>query len=179
MVDHADDRALPPREGLWAPTLSAAEVVAVLGTGEYLWGSDDEWQRRRFEGMPGMVYTLQSDNCGTGRPAAPENVAYDMYGAELVFRQPRDERDLASLQDAAEQEVFGAYRFDGLERLTEPALDQWCASTDTLKAWLHHQLSATDPELAESAEDYLRYLESDDCTDYLLRLRSHLQSADG
>ena len=37
---------------------------------------------------------------------APLNIAYDEYGAEFVFRQPRDESELAAGTKVARAETF-------------------------------------------------------------------------
>lgn len=86
------------------------------------WRRSDEWDERVWYAMPGMVWSVTSDTCCTGREHAPDNIAYDEVGMEFVFRQPRDRHELLAVQAAAENEVTGCYRFDGLERWTSSSL---------------------------------------------------------
>jgi hypothetical protein len=45
-----------------------------------------DWDQRAVLTVPGMVWTVSSDTCATGRLSAPDNVAYDDSYRE--FRLP-------------------------------------------------------------------------------------------
>ncbi len=99
-----------------------------------------DWDSRTFYTVPGIVWTVPSDTYMTGRPNAPDNIAYDNYGREFVFRQPADESELAAIMSADSEEVFACYRFDGLERWTLSALDAWQGTSDIVLGWLRYLL---------------------------------------
>lgn len=99
---------------------------------EYLLG---EWNKRDRRNVPGPFYCAETDNCGTGA-VAPANVAFkDGYNDEIVYRQPRDEREVHLLLSAAWQDVFQAYACDGDEHWTLALVREWWAEREDLLAW--------------------------------------------
>lgn len=134
-----------------------------------------DWNLRVFVGVPGPVWTVQSDTCMTGRAYAPANIAYDNVGQEFVFRQPRDRHELAGVMSAACSEVFDCYRFDGLQRWTPDTVYAWRDQVHVIEGWLRCVLATEkDPEFIESAEAYLSYLTSQQLSDDLVALTDYL-----
>lgn len=111
--------------------------------------------------MPGPFYCAETDNCDTGA-VAPANVAFtDGYGSEIVYRQPRDEREVYLLLSAAWQEVFQAYACDGDERWTLALVREWWAERDELLAWttdVEARWSETYPHEASLMREYRTYV---------------------
>jgi hypothetical protein len=136
----------------------------------------DDWDLRAAYTVPGLVWTVESDTCMTGRPNAPRNVAYDDFYREFVYRQPANEAELAAVMSADSQEVFSCYRFDGLERWTVPGVDAWFSITrDLVVGWLRYQLSTqTEEELVEGLSDACDYLTSPEFREYGIVLRAAL-----
>lgn len=138
-----------------------------------------DWELRAAYTVPGIVWTVESDTCMTGRPHAPRNIAYDHLGREFVYRQPADEGELAAVMSADSEEVFACYRFDGLERWTLPALDAWWSITyDVVVGWLRFQRATeTDPDIIEGLDEAHDYLTSDTFREHLLGMRQLLLSS--
>lgn len=138
-----------------------------------------DWDQRAVLTIPGVVWTVSSDTCATGRLSAPDNVAYDCSYREFVFRQPRDVAELGALMSADSEEVFACYRFDGLERWTARSVAAWHADVDVVLGYAHHARAAAsgDPELQECLSAYLSHLESDEFRHYLAALRAHLEAS--
>jgi hypothetical protein len=100
---------------------------------EYLRG---EWSKRDWRNVPGPFYCADTDTCGTGY-VAPANVAFeDEFGSEIVYRQPRDEREVHLLLSGAVQEVFQAYACDGDEHWTLALVREWWAERVRLLDWI-------------------------------------------
>lgn len=117
--------------------------------------------------MPGLVWIAESDTCLTGRLEAPQNIAYDEFGAEFVFRQPRTEAELALVMRAAYADPFAAYRFDGCERWTYASASAWFNTTHVVTAWLERMLTETQPsEIRDGAVAALDYLAGADFDAY-------------
>src|SRR5206468_11807928 len=103
-----------------------------------------DWESRVQCTVPGIVWTVPSDTCMTGRRNAPRNIAYDHHGAEFVYRQPADEDELTGIMSADTEEVFECYRFDGVARWTVAAFEAWFQSThDIVVGWVRAQLAET------------------------------------
>ncbi|MUL84794.1 ferredoxin [Mycobacterium sp. CBMA247] len=100
---------------------------------EYLHGV---WSKRDWRNVPGPFYCADTDNCLTG-DVAPANVAFeDEFGAEFVYRQPRDEHEVHQLLSAACQEPFQAYACDGDEHWTLALVRKWWAERVRLLDWI-------------------------------------------
>lgn len=128
----------------------------------------DDWDSRALLTVPGLVWTISSDTCMTGRPSAPNNIAYDEMGREFVFRQPTGDDELAAIMSADSEEVFACYRFDGLERWTRPTLDAWFCDRAVITGWLSHRLaSETEAEIVEGLKACHAYWTSDEFREYL------------
>jgi len=50
---------------------------------------------------PGPFYCGDGDNCGTGPLVAPNNVALDEDGYEVIYRQPVNRYELRQVLEAA------------------------------------------------------------------------------
>ena len=125
--------------------------------------------------VPGLVYGIESDSCMTGREQAPANIAYDQYGAEFIFRQPRDETELTAVLNADSVEVMSCYRFDGLDRWTVPLVHAWLANTHVLTSRLDYiRTASNDPDILSGAEAYTDYLHSPEFHHYIEALLDHL-----
>jgi hypothetical protein len=128
-----------------------------------------DWDSRTVATPPGVLWSVASDTCMTGRPIAPRNVAYDVDGREFVYRQPTDEAELAAIMSADSEEVFACYRFDGLERWTRSSAGSWFDTTyPVVVAWVQQTLaSSPDPEIAESLTDCVDYLTGPEFRSYM------------
>lgn len=137
----------------------------------------DDWDTRAFLTVPGPIWTVSSDTCATGRLSAPENVAYDHDYREFVFRQPRDEEELAAIMSADSEEVFGCYRFDGLNRWTSQSLAAWVEDKAVIVGYLRHILATGDnSEIRDCLRQYEAYLSGPEFGDYLRDFRQYLET---
>lgn len=137
----------------------------------------EDWDTRAFLTVPGIIWTVSSDTCATGRLSAPENVAYDHHYREFVFRQPRDEAELAAIMSADSEEVFGCYRFDGLNRWTSLSLAAWVADKEVIVGYLRHVLAAGDnSEIHDCLRQYEAYLAGPEFSSYLRDFGQHLEN---
>ncbi|MDQ6525016.1 hypothetical protein RB608_15460 [Nocardioides sp. LHD-245] len=137
-----------------------------------------DWDERAFLTIPGVVWTVSSDTCATGRLSAPDNVAYDHWYREFVFRQPRDAAELGAVMSADSEEVFACYRFDGLERWTSRSVAAWHEDVEVVLGFARHALAETgeDPGLQQCLGSYVAYLESEEFGAYIGALRAHLEA---
>jgi hypothetical protein len=136
-----------------------------------------DWESRTFLGVPGVVWSVSSDTCATGRLSAPDNVAYDHCHREFVFRQPRDERELAAVMSADSEEVYSCYRYDGLARWTPAAFDAWVQDMEVIVGYLRDALAKDlEPEQAQGLRLYDDYLSSADFRTYLVHFDRYLRS---
>jgi hypothetical protein len=127
-----------------------------------------DWDRRTILSVPGIVWSVSSDTCATGRLSAPDNIAYDHDYREFVYRQPNNEAELAAIMSADSEEVFACYRFDGLSRWTHPAFGAWVEDLEVVVGYIRHTLGAApEPEIAEGLQAYESYLMSSDFKAYL------------
>lgn len=135
----------------------------------------DDWDTRAFLTVPGIVWTVSSDTCATGRLSAPENVTYDHRYREFVFRQPRDEEELAAIMSADSEEVFGCYRFDGLNRWTSLSVAAWAEDKEVIVGYLRHILATGgNSEILDCLGQYEAYLSSAEFDTYLHDFGQHL-----
>lgn len=111
----------------------------------------------------------------TGRLSAPDNVAYDHYGREFVFRQPRNEGELAAVMSADSDEVMACYRFDGLSRWTSRSVIAWMEDMDVVLGYVRQVLSTeVDADILDGLRQYEEYLTGSDVRDDLGELREVL-----
>jgi hypothetical protein len=137
----------------------------------------NDWDERAILTVPGMVWSVSSDTCATGRLSAPDNVAYDHYWREFVFRQPRNEAELAAVMSADSEEVFACYRFDGMSRWTSRSVGAWMEDMDVLLGYVRNVLSTEgEANIPEGLREYEEYLTSSEFRDYLGRLREFLDA---
>ena len=164
-IDHVGQRAWPADEHVEARGWWLDKVRRSPG----------DWDSRAFCTVPGLVWTVSSDTCMTGRPSAPANIAYDELGREFVYRQPRSEAELAGIMSADTEEVFSCYRFDGLQRWTMAALGAWQQDHSVLTGWMRHCLTTesdvltkeSDVEIVTGLTAALAYHSSDEFRDYM------------
>jgi hypothetical protein len=106
---------------------------------------------------------------------AAGNVACDREGQEFVWRQPRTEKEVAAVKEAAYSEPFGGYACDGDEHWTPDLVRQWWAGREEVRAAVRAAQAelvwAADPNLYAREQkclaDYLAYL--DDALEEYLR----------
>lgn len=140
----------------------------------------DDWDERTILTVPGVVWTVSSDTCATGRLSAPENVAYDHLYREFVFRQPADAAELGAIMSADSEAVFACYRFDGLDRWTSRSVHAWMEDLDVVLGYVRHVLSTeTDEKVLDGLTRYAAYLTSTELRHYLGNLRNALDSGLG
>jgi hypothetical protein len=136
-----------------------------------------DWDERTILTVPGVVWSVSSDTCATGRLSGPENVAYDHYWREFVFRQPRNEAELASIMSADSEEVFACYRFDGLSRWTSRSVGAWMEEMDVVLGYVRWTLSTEpDSEMAIGLRQYETELTSPEFRHYLGEFRRFLDA---
>jgi hypothetical protein len=117
----------------------------------------DHWSEKHPFNFPGPFYTGESDSCGTGEPDAPDNVLFDDYTREYLFRQPRDYAEFICVLDAAAVEVFESYSSNGNEHWTYALCKDWWKSREEIIT------KQRDPEFIvtngpDRAELYAAYL---------------------
>ena len=136
-----------------------------------------DWDERTMLTVPGVVWSVSSDTCATGRLSAPDNIAYDHDWREFVFRQPRNEAELVAIMSAESEEVFGCYRFDGLSRWTTRSVGAWCQDLEVLLGYLRWTLTTEpDPEIATGLQQYETELTSSEFRTYLSEFEKALDS---
>jgi hypothetical protein len=117
------------------------------------------WREKHPFNFPGPFYTGETDTCGTGVPEAPENVLFDGYCCEYIFRQPRNYQEFIDVKNAAAIEVFDRYACDGNQHWTPQACREWWGKRDE---FIHRLLH--DPEYrkqnGERGTLYVDYLNS-------------------
>ena len=138
---------------------------------------------RYWLSTPGPIYCANTDNCGGGPIVAPNNVALDEGGYEIIFRQPSNDYELRQVIEAAECEPFEGYRFDGNSHWTPKLVDEWSSNRDALVKYVNKQLMATMNRsehisyyLRASYDRWFEYIRHDLDT-YLTEYKSGLISA--
>ncbi|MFW6865880.1 hypothetical protein ACOACQ_00745 [Nocardioides sp. CPCC 206347] len=134
-----------------------------------------DWDERTVLTVPGLVWSVSGDTCMTGRLSAPDNIAYDHYGREFVFRQPRNETELAAVMSADSDEVMACYRFDGLSRWTSRSVMAWMEDMEVVLGYVRQVLSTeVDADILDGLRQYEEYLTGTDIRDDLGALRELL-----
>lgn len=135
-----------------------------------------DWDARTVLSVPGIVWTVSSDTCATGRLSAPENVAYDHCGREFVFRQPANEVELGAIMSAESEEVFACYRFDGLSRWTSRSVGAWIQDMEVVLGYVRHVLMTdADAEIVDGLAQYEAYLTSSEFSEYIGEFQRQLE----
>lgn len=117
----------------------------------------DHWLEKHPFNFPGPLYTGMSDSCGTGEPEAPDNILFDDYTMEYLFRQPYDFAEFICVLDAAAVEVFDSYSSNGNERWTYALCKEWWKSREEIVIKLRDPafIATNGPERGEL---YIAYL---------------------
>jgi hypothetical protein len=74
---------------------------------------------------PGPIYTTYTDNTGTGRNFAINNVSVDENWQEAIFRQPVNLVEMQEVIIAATTDPFEAYFFDGNLNWNQDSILSW------------------------------------------------------
>ncbi|MGW6782811.1 MULTISPECIES: ferredoxin [unclassified Streptomyces] len=127
----------------------------------------ERWAERDWRNVPGPFYGAGTDNCWTGRLIAPAHVLYDdEWGAEFVYRQPRDPAQALALLGAAAQDPMGGYACDGDDHWTAELVGDWWRERGRVREWaaaLHRRWSVSDGagerEAAGGAREYVAYID--------------------
>ncbi len=96
------------------------------------WGG--VWTDKQWMNTPGPLYCGQTDNCGTGPLAAPNNVHVDHAGYEFIFRQPVNLYELRQILQAAYEDPLQGYGADGDAHWSFERLKEWWAHRRELEA---------------------------------------------
>ncbi len=98
------------------------------------------WEERSWLNVPGPFYAAETDTCATGRLAAPSNVLYTDHGQEFIWKQPQNPEQVRAVLDAAYQDPFSGYAWDGDENWTVDLVRQWWAEHERVREWIERQL---------------------------------------
>ena len=120
------------------------------------------WHERNWLNVPGPFYGALTDTCCAGLDAAPQNVLTDAFGMEFVWRQPRNPDEVTAVLEAAWQEPFGAYNWDGDEYWTPEAVIGWWDTRDRVKEWAARSLDLPgNREIRGRLDEYVAYFDGD------------------
>ncbi|WP_266504189.1 hypothetical protein [Streptomyces erythrochromogenes] len=127
----------------------------------------------------GSFYGAGTDDCWTGRLIAPVHVLYDdEWGAEFVYRQPRDTAQALALLGAVAQDSMAGYACDGDDHWTaEVSATGGGSGAGSGPAALDRTWSvsqrAEEREAAGGGREYVAYIDgvlAEDLRHYLLWL---------
>lgn len=104
-----------------------------------------KWKDKHWMNTPGPLYCGETDNCGTGPLAAPNNVAFDKDGFEVIYRQPVYRFELPQVLEAAWADPLAGYAADGNLHWTY----------ETVKSWWAEQRREVEQELQRPQETQL------------------------
>ena len=85
------------------------------------------WEEIHWMNTPGPLYCSDTDNCGTGPVAAPDNVEVDGDGFEVLYRQPINLFELHQVIQATERDTFHNYGMDGNQHWSYEMIKVWWA----------------------------------------------------
>lgn len=115
------------------------------------------WLKKHPFNFPGPFYAGESDTCGTGIAAAPENVVNEPHIGEYIFRQPGSYYELQCVLNATAIEVFDSYSADGNEHWTYAACRQWWGNrAQILRHLSRPEVVAANDGQAQRYAEYLR-----------------------
>jgi hypothetical protein len=106
------------------------------------------WEDRNWRNVPGPFYGAETDTCRAGHTQAPANVLYDELGQEFICRQPRSSDEVRAVLDAAYQDPFDGYAWDGDDHWTPTAVREWWTDRARLVNWIDGRLR--DPSERQS-----------------------------
>lgn len=165
----AEGGPLPdPVGGSWVPTDSYG-----------IWNRrPDRWAELDWRNVPGPFYGSGTDTCWMGRLIAPANVLYDDdFGAEFVYRQPRDPAEVRAVMGAAAQDPYVGYACDGDAHWTPELVRDWWRDRARVREWavaLDRKWSVSpredEREATAGARDYVGHIDGD----LSARLRGYL-----
>jgi hypothetical protein len=98
------------------------------------------WEDRNRLNVPGPFYGAETDTCCCGPSAAPNNVLVDDNDQEFVWRQPRASDELRGVLDAAWQDPFTGYAWDGDEHWTVETVREWWRDRAEVTTWIDDRL---------------------------------------
>ncbi len=116
---------------------------------------DGMWTDKQWMNTPGPLYCGQTDNCGTGPLAAPNNVHVDHEGYEFIFRQPVNLYELRQVLQAAYEDPWQGYGADGDAHWSFDGLKEWWACRRELEVEIDRRYRE---QLAFYGYDYGYYL---------------------
>ena len=130
------------------------------------------WEERNWLNVPGPFYGAETDTCVAGIPAASGHVLCDEDGMEFVWRQPRDLDEVRAILDAAYQDPFDGYGWDGDEHWTPDLVLDWWNDRGRIEEWLaeanFNDLGSAGALASRAAAGYREYI-AKDLRDDLLR----------
>lgn len=145
-VRAAETGLLPaPDGGTWLP--------APGYRGDWWNARPERWAERDWRNVPGPFYGAGTDNCWMGRLIAPAHVLYDdEWGAEFVYRQPRDTAQALALLGAVAQDPMAGYACDGDDHWTPELIRDWWRERGRVRGgprpWIVRGPSQTGPRNA-------------------------------
>jgi hypothetical protein len=123
------------------------------------------WEDKNWRNVPGPFYGAETDSCCAGPTQAPANVLYDELGQEFIWRQPRNSNEVRAVLDAAYQDPFDGYAWDGNDDWTPRAVREWWADRARLVEWIDGRLR--DPSLSKRESGQLVIAALRDFRDYV------------
>ncbi|MFE5723985.1 hypothetical protein [Streptomyces erythrochromogenes] len=161
-VRAAESGPLPaPDGGTWLPSPEYR--------GQWWNPRPDRWAERDWRNVPGPFYGAGTDTCWMGRLIAPAHVLYDdEWGAEFVYRQPRDTAQALALLGAVVQDPMVGYACDGDDHWTPELVRDWWRDRGRVREWaaaLDRKWSvssrAEEREAAGGGREYVAYIDAD------------------
>ena len=139
------------------------------------------WREKHPFNFPGPFYTGETDTCGTGVPEAPDNVLFDGYCCEYIFRQPRTYLEFVAVKDAAAVEVFDSYACDGNQHWTRQACREWWRNREVVIRRLldHPEYLKQNGERVNLYVNYLNSTAKYDLKKYVFFLENGFYPPDG
>lgn len=141
---------------------------------------EGEWKERNWLNVPGPFYGAETDTCCAGPAQAPANVLYDEFGQEFIWRQPRNSDEVRAVLDAAYQDPFRGYAWDGDDHWTAAAVGEWWANRERVLKWINDRLQAQDHPLTTTVRAFREYIEGeleDDLSRYVAWLEERSVAA--
>lgn len=120
----------------WDPTATLNELLAGRNEAEYF---QSQWGQIRWQNVPGVFYTGDTDTCETGYPEAPANVLFNADGQEFIAIQPRDRAEVEQVLRAAQCEAMTGYARDGNDYWTLERIRAWWSRRDELLHFVREQ----------------------------------------
>ena len=111
-------------EGIFLDVTTALQALGHRhGDGDF----QGKWEEKHWMNTPGPIYCGDTTSCGTGPPAAPNNVAVDESWQEVIYRQPVNRYELRQVVDAAWAEVVSGFGADGDLHWSYETIKEWWA----------------------------------------------------